>query len=87
MDLDQFLSQPGAPTIAELRRRMSALGYRVKSDAQIRQWRHGYADRIPSPENCVGLERATHGAVSRKTFHRNDWHLIWPELVEEAEAA
>jgi DNA-binding transcriptional regulator YdaS (Cro superfamily) len=85
MDLDQYLSQPNAPTVAELRRRMIALGYRVKSDAQIRQWRHRYADRLPSPENCVGLERATGGAVSRKTF-RDDWHLIWPELAQ-AEAA
>jgi DNA-binding transcriptional regulator YdaS (Cro superfamily) len=88
MDLDQFLSRPDAPSVSELRTRMIALGYNVKSDAQIRQWRHGYADRIPSPENCVGLEKATAGKVSRKTFHPTDWHLIWPELVRvPAEAA
>lgn len=82
MNLDQYLSEEGAPSVPELRRRMLALGYPVKSDAQIRQWRHGYAGRKPDPKNAVGLELATDGRVSRKTFYPDDWMQNWPELVE-----
>lgn len=82
MNLDQYLSSDGAPTVPQLRERMRGLGYEVKSDAQIRQWRHGYSGRRPDPENCVGLELATAGAVSRKELRPDDWQLIWPELQE-----
>jgi DNA-binding transcriptional regulator YdaS (Cro superfamily) len=87
MNLDQYLSSPGALTVSQLRERMIALGYDVKSNAQLRQWRHRYAGRIPSPENCVGIELATNGAVPRKDSRPDDWHLIWPEIVDEAIAA
>lgn len=83
MDLDTYLSQPGAPTVSQLRERMRAHGYAVKSDAQIRQWRHSYAGRKPDPENSVGIELATEGAVLRTVFYPDDWHLIWPELQNE----
>jgi DNA-binding transcriptional regulator YdaS (Cro superfamily) len=76
MKLHDYLTQPGALTVAELR---DAAG--VKSDAQIRQWRHGYADRIPGPENCVAIERATRLAVRRWDLRPDDWHRIWPELI------
>jgi len=33
-------------------------------------------------ERCVAIERATGGVVTRKDLHPNDWHLIWPELVD-----
>lgn len=62
---------------------MSVLGYSVKSDAQIRQWRHRYAGRIPSAENCVGIEKATGGVVTRQELRPDDWFLIWPELAKE----
>lgn len=81
MNLHEYLSQPGAPSISEIRERMAALGYDVKSDAQIRQWCHKYGGRLPSPENCVGLKKATDGAVPRQSFHPNDWQKIWPELA------
>ena len=81
MTLDQFLSSPGAPTIAQLRERMRVLGYIVKSDAQVRQWRHRYGGRKPDPENCVGLELATDGSVPRTEFYPDDWQKIWPEFV------
>ncbi len=63
-------------TVGQLR-----LAIGVKSDAQIRQWQHGYADRIPSPEYCVAIEQATGGQVSRRDLRPEDWHRIWPELV------
>ncbi|WP_232457273.1 transcriptional regulator [Burkholderia ubonensis] len=87
MDLDQYLARPGAMSVTELLAQMQALGYRVKSNAQIRQWRHRYGGRAPSPENCVGLERVTRGAISRRDLRPNDWHLIWPELAQQKEIA
>ena len=80
MRLDDYIKSEGALTVAELR---AAIG--VKSDAQIRQWQHGYASRLPSPAYCVAIERATVGAVTRRDLRPDDWHLIWPELVEATE--
>ena len=76
MTLDDYFASEGALSIAELRDRVG-----VKSDAQIRQWRHGYADRQPSPEYAVSIERATGGRVRRWDTRPNDWHRIWPELI------
>ncbi|AZY49701.1 hypothetical protein C0J09_11525 [Bordetella avium] len=63
---------------------MVELGFEVKSDAQIRQWRTRYMGRMPKPGYCVGLERATDGAVTRQDLRPADWHLIWPELANQA---
>ncbi|CAB3711932.1 hypothetical protein DFP87_12349 [Achromobacter marplatensis] len=88
MDLNSYLSSPGALTVAQLRARMVELGYDVKNDAQIRQWRTRYKDRLPSPENCVGLELATEGVIRRQDQRPDDFSRIWPELAgEEARAA
>ena len=61
---------------------MVDLGYDVKSDAQIRQWQHRYKKRLPSPENCTGIELATNGQVTRPELRPSDWQQIWPELPE-----
>jgi len=79
MDLNQYLSSPGAMSVTGLRLRMRSLGYEVKSNAQIRQWRTGF--RSPGEKNCVGLEKATGGLIRRQDLRPDDWHLIWPELV------
>jgi DNA-binding transcriptional regulator YdaS (Cro superfamily) len=76
MTLDEYLSAEGALSIAELRKRIG-----VKSDIQIRQWRHGYADRQPSPEYAVAIELATDCKVRRWDLRPKDWFRIWPELV------
>lgn len=76
MNLKSYFELPGSMTVAQLR---VAAG--IKSDAQIRQWQHGYAGRFPSPENCVSIERATAGAVRRFDLRPHDWFLIWPELI------
>lgn len=78
MNLHDYLSTPGALTVSQLRDRIGAL-----SDAQIRQWQHGYSDRRPSAENCVGIERATSGAVTVEELRPNAfWTRIpdpdWP---------
>jgi DNA-binding transcriptional regulator YdaS (Cro superfamily) len=81
MNLNEYFSSPDAMTVADLRDRIGA-----KSDAQLRQWQHGYADRRPSPENCVSLEKATDGLVTRQDLRPDDWKKIWPELAEPAKA-
>ena len=77
MDLNAYLKSAGSLSVQELR---IAIG--AKSDAQIRQWQHGYSDRAPSPENCVAIERATGTAVMRWDLRPDDWHRIWPELID-----
>jgi DNA-binding transcriptional regulator YdaS (Cro superfamily) len=76
MTLNDYLKSPGSLTVAQLR---IAIG--AASDAQVRQWQHGYAGRSPSPENCTSLEQATGGAVRRWDLRPDDWHRIWPELI------
>ena len=79
MRLVDYFAMPGAMTVGEL-----ALAVGVKQPAQVRQWLHGYAGRMPSPMYCVAIERATDGAVTRRDLRPDDWHLIWPELVTAA---
>jgi DNA-binding transcriptional regulator YdaS (Cro superfamily) len=76
MKLHEYLSSDGALTVAQLRERIG-----VKSDAQVRQWQHGYADRRPSPEHCIAIERATEGKVRLWDLRPNDWHRIWPMVI------
>jgi len=76
MHLSDYLRSPGSMSVAKL---SVAIG--VKSEAQVRQWQHRYAGRIPDPANCVAIERATGGAVTRRDLRPDDWHMIWPELV------
>ena len=80
MDLSSYFKTAGSLSVSELRQ---AIG--VRSDAQIRQWQHGYANRRPRPQACVSIERATGGAVTRQDLRPDDWHLIWPELPGAAE--
>ena len=76
MDLHEYLASDGALTVAQLRERIG-----VKSDAQVRQWQHGYAGRLPGAEYCVAIEKATEGRVRRWDLRPKDWHRIWPELI------
>jgi len=46
----------------------------------ISQWANKL--RPVPPERCVEIERATGGQVARKDLRPDDWHKIWPELVE-----
>lgn len=82
MTLDEYLSQPGSLTVSQLR---AAIG--AKSDAQVRQWQHGYGARSPGPVYCVAIERATDGAVTRRELRPDDAHLIWPDLATEPATA
>lgn len=52
----------------------------IKNTCQVRQWRYGYAGRIPGPEHCLAIERATKGVVTRADLRPHDAHLIWPDV-------
>lgn len=81
MNLSQYLSSPGSLSVAELRKSIGA-----SSDAQIRQWQHGYAKRRPGPVYCRRIELATDGLVTRRDLRPDDWRDIWPELAEHEAA-
>lgn len=55
------------------------------SPALVHQW----AEKIRpvAIRHCVGIERLTHGGVSRKDLRPDDWHLIWPELITPTKEA
>lgn len=76
MNLHDYLQAEGSLTVSALRALIN-----VNSDAQVRQWQHGYGGRLPSPENCVAIEQATDRKVMRWDLRPEDWHRIWPELI------
>ncbi len=76
MKLHDYLALPNSLTATELAARVNV------SVTQLRQWVHGYAGRMPSPANCVAIERATNGVVARPDLRPDDWRGIWPELVK-----
>ncbi|WP_034291884.1 hypothetical protein [Herbaspirillum sp. RV1423] len=43
----------------------------------------GYGNRPCSPLIAVCLERASQGAITRKTLFPDDWAKLWPELEEK----
>ncbi|MBS0227700.1 MAG: helix-turn-helix domain-containing protein [Proteobacteria bacterium] len=52
-----------------------------KQPSVISQWLSGYR---PIPVSVSAeIERATHGAVTRKDLRPHDWATIWPELAEQ----
>jgi len=71
-------------SVAEIRQRMNELGADIQHDAQIRQWATG--KRVPNPSNCLYLERATGGKVTRQAMRPKDYSSIWPELKDRVDA-
>jgi DNA-binding transcriptional regulator YdaS (Cro superfamily) len=47
----------------------------------VSQWK--LPGRQVPEKHCVVIERETKGAVTRKDLRPDDWHLIWPELIEK----
>ncbi len=79
MNLSEYFQSRSGLSVAELK---AAIG--VKNESQVRQWQHGYADRLPSPANCVAIEKATKGVVTRQDLRPDDWQAIWPELIRRS---
>ena len=75
MKLNKYFRAKASLSVAELAARIGV------SEAQLRQWTHGYAGRQPGPANCVAIERETEQRVRRWDLRPGDWHLIWPELI------
>jgi DNA-binding transcriptional regulator YdaS (Cro superfamily) len=48
-------------------------------------WRDGKRE-LPA-EHCAMLEQATRGAITRRDLRPDDWHRIWPELVNDEHPA
>ena len=46
----------------------------------ISQWRR--CVRPVPVSKCIIIENATNGQVGRRDLRPNDWHEIWPELIE-----
>lgn len=42
----------------------------------------GYGYRACDAALAVKIERHSGGAVTRRDLRPDDWHLIWPELVD-----
>lgn len=77
MKLDDYLSRPGAESMAAFAR---ALGM---NQDQVRQWRHQTDDRRPSAASAVQIEKATAGAVTVGELRPDlTWHRVrdksWP---------
>jgi len=78
MNLHDYLRLPDSHSVAVLRTLIGA-----QSDAQIRQWEHGYAGRRPNPANRAALERVTGGKVNVEVWGEDcKWKRIkdraWP---------
>lgn len=50
----------------------------------VNQWVKG--ERPVPIQACVLIEKVTEKAVTRRELRPDDWHLIWPELVEQGVA-
>jgi DNA-binding transcriptional regulator YdaS (Cro superfamily) len=75
MDIKTYLSQE--------RGRQAALAKAIGAHApDVSRWADG---KRPIPmEYGAAIELATGGAVTRREMFPNDWHRLWPELVEKS---
>lgn len=49
---------------------------------------HNWKSRGAIPiAKCVQIEQLTGGEITRQQLRPKDWHAIWPELADKAEAA
>lgn len=73
MNIDTYL-RSGVETAASFAEKIGV------TPAFVSHWRTGFR---PVPVGrCADIERATEGAVTRRDMRPDDWHRIWPELVD-----
>lgn len=81
--LKQWLERPESPPLTKFAESLGIsrvyLSQIVASDPNKR--------RPPSAALCVGIERATAGAVTRADLRPEDYWLIWPDLTPPTQAA
>ena len=76
--LKQFVKQGGQGTSARL---CIAIGSKA---SDMSDWVHG---KRPIPmRRALAIETETVGVVPRWLTRPADWHLLWPELMEHADA-
>lgn len=46
------------------------------TQSMVSQWKKN--NRPVSPPQCIAIERATNGDVTRQELRPNDWQDIWP---------
>lgn len=56
------------------------------SPVYLSQLAAGQGGREPSPTLCVAIETHTEKQVMRWDLRPGDWHLIWPELINQDSA-
>lgn len=73
MDLDQYSAE--VEPVARIAERIGVTpGFMSQCKNGLRPW---------PPVTCVRIEQATAGKVTRRDLRPDDWHLIWPELVQK----
>lgn len=61
---------------------MSLLAKKINSPIpDVSRWASGRR-KVPI-ERCILIEQYTKGVVTRKDLRPDDWHLIWPELLDK----
>ena len=73
MDIRTYLEQADRGAAAAIARTLGV------HPVMVSQWASGLKG-VPL-ERCVGIEKATAGAVRRWDLRPDDWHRIWPELI------
>lgn len=74
MNLDEYLSRPGAESTVALAR---ALGL---NPDQLRQWRYGHDNRRPAPATCAEIERETGGVVTCEDLRPD---ITWARMADK----
>lgn len=74
MNLDSYLSRPGAESMSALAKVLD-----IHVD-QVRQWRHAQDGRRPSPAKCADIERATAGLVPCEELRPD---LSWARIADK----
>lgn len=74
MNLSDYFSKNGRGSAQALSRRIGAHA------PDVSMWAR--KERPVPVARCIEIERATDGQVTRQELRPDDWHKIWPELVE-----
>lgn len=78
MKLSEYLAAGGWGSISKLANQIGAHAPDVSS------WASESEDSRSVPVvHCVRIEQVTEGQVTRKDLRPDDWHLIWPELINQ----
>ena len=72
--IEQFISRAGSVK--------NAANLLKITSPTLLEWRDNDNVKIPI-KRCVQIEKLTEEAVTRKSLCPDDWHEIWPELIDK----